>query len=187
MRSAVSMLSLIRTGIPCSGPRTCFPPRSLSSASAMARASGLTSITLLIVGPCLSISSMRARYLSVIDRALNFPEVMPACKSAMVISSNSKAFISASCAVEATSRAPARAGKTAALTPARALVCKKRRRWGDPQSTTASLLVKLLSPVQQVWYKRNGNYRLWVNQACQRSGAQCVTSGFVPRSGALRH
>ena len=55
----------------------------------MASASGLTSITLFIAGPCLSISSMRARYFSVIERALNFPEAIPACRSAMVISSNS--------------------------------------------------------------------------------------------------
>ena len=59
----------------------------------MARASGLSSITVLIVGPCLSISSIRARYFSVIERALNFPEAIPVCRSAMVISSNSNGFI----------------------------------------------------------------------------------------------
>src|ERR1700720_1326158 len=41
MRSAVSMLSLIRTGMPCSGPRGPFSFRSRSSASAIANASGL--------------------------------------------------------------------------------------------------------------------------------------------------
>src|SRR5580692_11568525 len=91
MRSAVSILSLIRTGMPCMGPRARL--RSLSRASAIARASGLTSITLLMAGPCLSISSIRARYFSVIERALNFPEANPACRSAMVISSNSNGLI----------------------------------------------------------------------------------------------
>src|SRR5687767_9647040 len=45
IRSAVSMLSLSRTGMPCRGPRTVPALRSLSSASAMDRASGLISIT----------------------------------------------------------------------------------------------------------------------------------------------
>ena len=60
----------------------------------MASASGLISITLLSAGPCLSISSIRARYFSVMERAVNFPEAIPACRSAMVISSNSNGFIS---------------------------------------------------------------------------------------------
>src|SRR6266851_8267237 len=64
MRSAVSMLSLIRTGIPCIGPRGPLDLRSRSSASAMEGASGLSSSTLLIVGPCLSMSSMRWEYFS---------------------------------------------------------------------------------------------------------------------------
>ncbi len=51
--------------------------RSLSSASAIASASGFTSITLLIPGPCLSISSIRAKYFSVIDRAVYFPDIIP--------------------------------------------------------------------------------------------------------------
>src|ERR1700690_3212070 len=38
MRSAVSILSLINTGIPCSGPRAPLALRSLSRLSAMARA-----------------------------------------------------------------------------------------------------------------------------------------------------
>ena len=45
MRSAVSMLSLMRTGMPCSGPRGPFALRSASSASAIVRASGLISMT----------------------------------------------------------------------------------------------------------------------------------------------
>ena len=42
IRSAVSMLSLIRMGMPCSGPRGPLALRSASSASAIAPASGLT-------------------------------------------------------------------------------------------------------------------------------------------------
>src|SRR5216684_4014761 len=53
IRSSVSMLSLISTGIPCIGPRGPFSLRSLSSASAMASAPGFTSITLFNRGPCL--------------------------------------------------------------------------------------------------------------------------------------
>ena len=59
--SAVSMLSLIRTGMPCSGPRTLPALRSASSASAMASASGFSSMTALTAGPFLSIASMRER------------------------------------------------------------------------------------------------------------------------------
>jgi hypothetical protein len=63
MRSAVSMLSLISTGMPCSGPRTRPAFRSASSSSAMRSASGFRSITELIAGPPLSIASMRAQVL----------------------------------------------------------------------------------------------------------------------------
>src|SRR6266550_7445962 len=44
--SKVSILSLIRTGTPCSGPRTFFSFRSRSRLSAIASASGLISNTL---------------------------------------------------------------------------------------------------------------------------------------------
>src|ERR1700722_16523722 len=88
------MLSLISTGIPCRGPRGPLALRSLSSASAIASASGFVSITLRISGPCASIASMRARYFSAIDRAVCFPDFMPSCSSAIVPSSNSKAFAS---------------------------------------------------------------------------------------------
>ncbi len=46
MRSAVAMLSLSRTGMPCSGPRGPRLLRSASRLSAMASASGLSSMTL---------------------------------------------------------------------------------------------------------------------------------------------
>ena len=47
--------------MPWSGPRGPFSLRSLSRASAMVRASGLVSITLLMVGPLLSMAFMRDR------------------------------------------------------------------------------------------------------------------------------
>jgi hypothetical protein len=51
IRSAVSMLSLISTGIPCSGPRIRPARRSASRASATVSASGLSSITERSAGP----------------------------------------------------------------------------------------------------------------------------------------
>src|SRR5215472_1344637 len=84
MRSAVSMLSLIRTGMPCIGPR-----------APLALRSGSSSITALTAGPCLSISLILAVYLSTSERAVNLPEFMPSCNSVMVISSSSKGFTSA--------------------------------------------------------------------------------------------
>ena len=51
IRSAVSMLSLSSTGMPCSGPRAPLAARSRSSASAMDRASGLVSMMDWSMGP----------------------------------------------------------------------------------------------------------------------------------------
>ncbi len=87
--SAVSMLSLINTGIPCSGPRAPFSFLSRSEASARASASGFNSMTLFTAGPCLSSASIRAKYFSAIARAVYFPAFIPSCSSAIVISSNS--------------------------------------------------------------------------------------------------
>src|SRR5687767_15274284 len=64
MRSAVSILSLIRIGMPCSGPRTPRSFRSRSSAEAIDSASGFSSITDRSVGPFLSMSLMRSVYFS---------------------------------------------------------------------------------------------------------------------------
>ena len=58
---AMSTLSLISTGIPCSGPRTLPALRSASSAAASAAALGLSSITESSVGPASSIFAMRSR------------------------------------------------------------------------------------------------------------------------------
>src|SRR5271165_5464205 len=90
MRSAVSMLSLISTGMPCSGPRGPLALRSLSRASAIAGASGFISMIALTAGPRLSISSMRLVYFSTSDRAVNLPDFKPSCSSVIVISSSSK-------------------------------------------------------------------------------------------------
>src|SRR5260370_22435720 len=48
-------------------------------------------MTELIAGPCLSIASMRSRYLLASETAVYFPEAIPACKSVMVSSSSSNA------------------------------------------------------------------------------------------------
>ncbi len=77
MRSAVPMLSLISTGMPCNGPRTLPAFRSASRLSAIASASGLTSRTERRAGlfswrP--SIASIRARYFSASERAESSPD-----------------------------------------------------------------------------------------------------------------
>ncbi len=120
MRSAVAMLSLIRTGMPCSGPRGPLFFRSRSSASAIASASGFISMIAFTAGPCLSTSSMRAEYFSTSDRDVNLPDFIPSCSSEIVISSNSKGFTS--CAgfgmgSAATARPAPRAGYSAAAVP----------------------------------------------------------------------
>ncbi len=91
MRSCVSMLSLMSTGMPCSGPRGPFAFRSLSRSLAIDSTSGFSSITELIAGPCLSISSMRSRYFFASECAVYFPDAIPACNSPTVSSSSSNA------------------------------------------------------------------------------------------------
>src|SRR6185503_17528671 len=92
MRSAVSILSLIKIGTPCKGPRMPFSLRSRSRASAIAMASGLTSITEFNLGPSLSMSSIRSRYFFTNWCDVYLPDCMPACKSEIVSSSSSKSF-----------------------------------------------------------------------------------------------
>ena len=67
IRSCVSMLSLSRTGMPWSGPRTCPARRSASSDRAMSSASGLSSMIELSDG---SMRLMRARYAFTSERAV---------------------------------------------------------------------------------------------------------------------
>ena len=83
--SAVSMLSLIRTGMPWSGPRGPRSLRSASRASAMASAWGLISMTALSGGQP-GRSHRCGEIHSVIDRAVCAPACMPAWSSGMVSS-----------------------------------------------------------------------------------------------------
>ena len=78
IRSAVSMLSLITTGMPWSGPRTFPSRRSRSRAAAISNASGFLSMIAFTPGPPASTSSMRARYFSTRDRAVYAPDAIPA-------------------------------------------------------------------------------------------------------------
>ena len=89
MRSAVSMLSLMTTGIPCSGPRKPLVLRSLSKAPAPSSASGLISRMLFSAGPRLSMASMHARYASASERALSLPDAISCCSSAILFSCHS--------------------------------------------------------------------------------------------------
>ena len=117
MRSAVSILSLIRIGIPCNRLRGPLALNSRSRSSAIAMASGFFSITAFTAGPVLSISSMRAPYFSTRDLAVNLPDFIPSCNSEIVISSNSKGLMSGALLLAgAITRAPPSAGyKSAAL------------------------------------------------------------------------
>ena len=81
IRSAVSMLSFTRTGMPCRGPRAPLERRSASSASATVRASGAISITDRSSGPARSRSSIRSRYASASVRAVSRPEAIRSCSS----------------------------------------------------------------------------------------------------------
>src|SRR4051812_40342226 len=90
MRSAVSMLSLMRTGMPCSGPRAPFSLNSLSSDSAIEIASGFSSMMLFRRGPDLSISLIRSKYAWVNDCAVISPDFSRACRSVIVASSKAK-------------------------------------------------------------------------------------------------
>ena len=91
--SPVLILSFIKTGIPCMGPLNLPAFLSASIFSAIARASGFTSITLFSPGPLLSISLIRFRYIFVIDFDDCSPEAIFCCSSSMVISSKFKSFI----------------------------------------------------------------------------------------------
>ncbi|MNI50361.1 hypothetical protein D3C73_1050180 [compost metagenome] len=74
--SDVSMLSFNNSGIPCMGPRTCPRSRSRSSDLAIASASGLSSMTELIVGPFLSSLSMRCCRCCTSASALSWPRAI---------------------------------------------------------------------------------------------------------------
>ena len=90
IRSAVPMLSLIRIGTPCRGPRARPAVRSASRLWAIWRASGFVSSTDRSSGPWSSIAAIRSRYISVISTADQRPDAMPSCRSSTVSSSSSK-------------------------------------------------------------------------------------------------
>src|SRR5215469_3213559 len=130
MRSAVSMLSLIRTGMPCSGPRCPFALRSRSRASAIASASGLSSMMAFTEGPRLSMSSMRAVYFSTNEWAVCLPEFIPSCSSVTVVSSSSNGLTSDTGFAGDVSRAPPRAGYSTAAVLVVTAFCRNLRREG---------------------------------------------------------
>src|SRR5215813_13700255 len=121
IRSAVSMLSLISTGTPCSGPRTLPALRSRSRLAAIDQASGFSSITLFTPGPDLSTASIRETYFSTSDCAVNFPEAIPDCSSVVVISSSSKSGKESDLPLAAADRTPT-------AIPPKAVVFKNCRR-----------------------------------------------------------
>ena len=77
-RPATSTLSLIRTGRPCSGPRSLPALRSASSAAASASARGLSSMTAFRAGPASSTAAMRSRYACVKSPDVSLPSAMSA-------------------------------------------------------------------------------------------------------------
>ena len=95
-----SMLSLISTGRPWSGPRGFPAARSASSRSASASACGFSSITALSAGPPWSTAAMRARYASVSARAVSVPAVIRSRASAALSSTTSTAGAAAAAGVE---------------------------------------------------------------------------------------
>ncbi len=92
--SAVSMLSLIRTGMPCSGPRSLPVLRSASRARASSAARGLRLKTL--CSPLRSIVSMRFRYVATSASDVVRPAASSTCNSAIDFSST--ASVACACA-----------------------------------------------------------------------------------------
>ena len=81
-------------------------------------------MTLFSMGPLRSMASMRARYFSASERAVNLPEASADWRSPIVVSSSSNAGTAEDGDTGESSRAVARAGSRAAL------ACRKRRRAG---------------------------------------------------------
>ena len=84
------MLSLMRMGMPCRGPRTLPPLRSASSASASAMAVALISMTAFNIGPESSICLMRSRYACVRARDVSVPAAMRSRASTALSSTTSR-------------------------------------------------------------------------------------------------
>src|SRR6185437_5618206 len=122
--SAVSMLSLISTGIPCNGPRGPLALDSISREAAMARASGLISI-MLFTRP-LSSSSIRAKYAFVRADAERLPDFIFSCNSPTVTSSNMKGFACGGVLAATASTRPALSAGTVPAAQAAALSSPRR-------------------------------------------------------------
>src|SRR5271157_485842 len=113
----------------------------------MASASGFISMMELRAGPRLSTSSMRAEYFSTSDRAVNLPDFIPSCSSAIVISSSSKGLTSRfgpehalppevdGAADDAAARAAPSAGYSAEAAPVASADCRKERRERVPSES----------------------------------------------------
>src|SRR5215472_8087757 len=84
--SAVSILSLSSTGMPCKGPSTTPFLRSASALRAIANASGLSSITALTPGPFWSNAMIRWMYSVVSCSEVRAPEAIAAWSCATVAS-----------------------------------------------------------------------------------------------------
>ncbi len=100
IRSAVSMLSLIRTGMPCRGPLAPFSLRSRSSSRAIVRASGFTSMTALSAAPLRSTASIRSRYRETMLSEVSRPASIDSCSPAIVASSSANTASGASFAAD---------------------------------------------------------------------------------------
>src|SRR5258708_3723811 len=98
----------------------------------MDSASGLSSMTALSAGPCLSTSSIRAEYFSTSERAVNLLDFMPSCNSEIVISSSSNDFTAggptAGSGDEEAARAALSAGYTVTALPVMMLLRRNERR-----------------------------------------------------------
>ena len=92
--SAVSMLSLSMTGMPCKGPRGAPARRSASSRSASSRAAGLASMIELRLGPVASMAAIRSSRASQIERDVQRPEASPPRSSATEASVGSSSSLS---------------------------------------------------------------------------------------------
>jgi hypothetical protein len=104
----------------------------------------------------------------------------------MLISSNSNGLIS-NAGKGAGASAFAKAGDTAALTPAKALACRNCRRWGNSQSMTAFFIGLKLSPVSQFSHSETGIIghcwgrlvKLGVGRTACRKLLRCGTSASL--------
>src|SRR5207248_6711002 len=110
-------------------------------------------------------ASIRARYFSLIERAVYLPDDSPAWRSAMVISSSSKGGTSGAGAVAARVRAPDSAGSNAVLMPPRTLLCKKLLRGGELGRSCFILVICFVFPMSM---KKKRNYRL-IASKCEQS------------------